>query len=64
MLGIRLAAGTPLTPVARRFAASAEGQRFVEAGLMVVDDARLVVTNPLLADTVAREALSVSTVNH
>lgn len=64
MLGIRLAAGTPLTPVARRFAASAEGQRFVDAGLMVVDDARLVVTNPLLADTVARDALSVSTANH
>jgi putative oxygen-independent coproporphyrinogen III oxidase len=64
MLGMRLAAGTPITPIARRFAESAEGQRFVDAGLMVVDSGRLVVTNPMLVDTVAREALSVSSANH
>lgn len=64
MLGLRLAAGTPMTPAAQRFAESVEGQHFFDAGLIVVLDGRLVVTNPLLADMVVREALSVSTANH
>ena len=60
MLGLRLAAGTPLGSVARSFAASPQGQRFVRAGILDVAGDRLVVTDPLLADAVAREALSVS----
>jgi putative oxygen-independent coproporphyrinogen III oxidase len=64
MLGMRLAAGTPTTPSARAFAASSEGGRFIEAGVVVVDADRLTVTNPLLADAVAREALSVTATKH
>lgn len=64
MLGMRLAAGTPTTPSALAFASSAEGERFIEAGILVLDAGRLTVTNPLVADAVAREALSVTATNH
>lgn len=60
MLGLRLAAGTPLTETAASFAASPQGARLVDAGLMRIQGDRLILTNPLLADAVAREALSVS----
>jgi oxygen-independent coproporphyrinogen-3 oxidase len=60
MLGFRLAAGTPRTPAADRFLASPEGQRFVDAGLVRIDGGRLIVTDPMRADMVARAALSVS----
>jgi oxygen-independent coproporphyrinogen-3 oxidase len=60
MLGLRLAAGTPLTETAASFAASRQGARLVDAGLMRIQGDRLILTNPLLADAVAREALSVS----
>lgn len=59
MLGLRLAAGTPLTPLAARFVASRDGQLFAEAGLLRITDGRLIVTDPLRADMVARSALSV-----
>ena len=60
MLGLRLAAGTPMTEVADAFVHSPAGIRFLDAGVMRVEGDRLVVANPLLADGVAREALSVS----
>ncbi len=63
MLGLRLAAGTPMTPTARRFAESADGRRFVDAGLLTIEEGRIVVTDPLRADMVARAALSVAVVD-
>ena len=60
MLGFRLAAGTPITPAARRFLDSDGARRLVAAGILEVVGGRLVVSNPLVADGVAREALSVS----
>lgn len=60
MLGLRLAAGTPRTPTADRFLASPDGQRFVDAGLVRVVGDRVIVTDPMRADMVARAALSVS----
>ena len=60
MLGLRLAAGTPLTAAAERFLASDAGRRLLDAGTIVVGDGRVRVGDLLLADAVAREALSVS----
>jgi oxygen-independent coproporphyrinogen-3 oxidase len=60
MLGVRLAAGTPMSRFAYAFLASPEGRRMVDLGLVVVRDDRVVVTEPMLTDAVAREALSVS----
>jgi len=60
MLGLRLAAGTPLTAAASAFADSDAAERFMVAGVLEVSNGRLVVKDPLLADAVAREALSVS----
>jgi oxygen-independent coproporphyrinogen-3 oxidase len=60
MVGLRLAAGTPLTDTARRFVESASGKRFVDAGVLAVSQDRVVVTDPMLSDAVIREALSVS----
>jgi len=60
MLGLRLAAGTPMTAAAARFIDSAPARRFIDAGLVEVRDDRIVVTDPMRADAVAREALSVS----
>jgi len=60
MLGLRLAAGVPLDPPARRFVASNAGQRLIEAGVMDERKGRLVVLKPMLTDAVVREALSVS----
>ena len=60
MLGLRLAAGTPMSDIADAFVRSPAGMRFRDAGVMHVEGDRLVVTDPLLADGVAREALSVS----
>lgn len=59
MLGVRLAAGTPMSRVATAFVASEAGQALLTAGVMEVCSGRLVVTRPLLSDAVAREALSV-----
>ncbi len=61
MLGLRLAAGTPMTDFARRFVETEQAFRLMEAGVMAVRDDRLVVLDPLRADMVAREALSVAT---
>jgi oxygen-independent coproporphyrinogen-3 oxidase len=61
MLGLRLAAGTPMTGFAERFVGSDEAARLMEAGVVAVRDDRVVVLDPLRADMVAREALSVAT---
>ncbi|MGI9528163.1 MAG: radical SAM family heme chaperone HemW [Acidimicrobiia bacterium] len=60
MLGLRLAAGTPLNDTASAFADTEAASRFVAAGVLEVAAGRLVVRDPLVADAVAREALSVS----
>ena len=63
MLGLRLAAGVRMGEVGRRFVASDGGRRMIDAGIMRVVGDRLVVTDPLRTDTVAREALSVPLVD-
>jgi oxygen-independent coproporphyrinogen-3 oxidase len=63
MVGLRLAAGTPLTPTAQRFASSQEGVRLMQAGILESQSGRLRVINPMMADAVIREALSVSAVD-
>lgn len=60
MVGLRLAAGAPMTATAQRFADSLEGKRLVDAGLLRVESGRLRVTKPMMSDAVIREALSVS----
>lgn len=60
MLGLRLAAGTPMTPTGADFVASTAGRRLTTSGVLDVRDDRLHVTQPMLTDTVVREALSVS----
>ncbi|MEN8237582.1 MAG: radical SAM family heme chaperone HemW [Actinomycetota bacterium] len=60
MLGLRLAAGVRMSPFAERFLQSSEGARFIAAGVIRVEAGRLVTTDPMLTDGVAREALSVS----
>jgi coproporphyrinogen III oxidase-like Fe-S oxidoreductase len=60
MLGLRLAAGVPKTDVAERFLASDAGARFVAAGVLRVEQGRVIVSRPMLTDAIAREALSVS----
>ena len=59
MLGLRLAAGAPITPIAERFLEGIEGRRFIDADLVRRSGGRLVVTDPLRADMVARAVLSV-----
>ncbi len=60
MVGLRLAAGTPLTKTARRFVDSPPGRRLVDAGILEVSSERVTIIDPMLSDTVIREALSVS----
>ncbi len=60
MLGLRLAAGTPASGFATTFLDSPEGTRLLDHGLIIVEGDRVVVTQPMLTDAVAREALSVS----
>ncbi len=60
MLGLRLAAGVPVGPTARRFIESAAGVRLTDAGVMGERNGRLAVLDPMLTDAVVREALSVS----
>lgn len=63
MVGLRLAAGAPLTDTAWRFADSAAGRRFLDAGVLSINADRLIVVKPMLSDAVIREALSVSPVD-
>ncbi|MFV1970601.1 MAG: radical SAM family heme chaperone HemW [Acidimicrobiia bacterium] len=64
MVGLRLAAGTPMTPIAERFVGSDEGRRLIDAGIIEVRSGRLCVTDPMMTDAVIREVLSVSCDNH
>lgn len=63
MVGLRLAAGTPMTEMARRFALSDGGLRLIDSGILEVNSDRLRVTDPMMADAVIREVLSVSAVD-
>lgn len=60
MLGLRLAAGVENVGIAKQFAESAPGSRFLEAGVLAIENNRIVVAKPMLTDAVIREALSVS----
>lgn len=60
MLGLRLAAGAPITPIAERFLDGVDGRRFLDAGLVRRAGDRLVVEDPFRADMVARAVLSVT----
>lgn len=59
MLGLRLAAGTPISGIGRRFAETSDARRYEAAGLLRIGADRMVVTDPLRADMVARSVLSV-----
>jgi oxygen-independent coproporphyrinogen-3 oxidase len=56
--GLRRTAGVALEAVIRDRLDSAGGRRLVEAGVVEIRDGRLVVSNPLLTDLVARELLT------
>jgi oxygen-independent coproporphyrinogen-3 oxidase len=60
MLGLRLACGAELTPIAAKFLASSSGRSLVANGVIAEVSGRIVVLKPMLTDAVAREALSVS----
>jgi putative oxygen-independent coproporphyrinogen III oxidase len=56
--GLRRTAGVALEAAVRDRLDSADGRRLVEAGVVEVRDGRLVVSDPLLTDLVARELLT------
>jgi putative oxygen-independent coproporphyrinogen III oxidase len=60
MLGLRLAAGVKNIGMARKFVESSAGEMLLAAGVLEVQDDRVVVVKPMLTDAVIREALSVS----
>jgi putative oxygen-independent coproporphyrinogen III oxidase len=60
MLGLRLAAGVHISSFAERFLDGDGGARFLSAGVVRIENDRLVVSDPMLTDAIAREALSVS----
>ncbi len=55
IVGLRRLAGVEAGERGRRWLAGSAGQRLAEAGLVKLTEGRLVVTDPLKADTVARE---------
>jgi coproporphyrinogen III oxidase-like Fe-S oxidoreductase len=57
-LGVRRRSGVALGTAGAAFVAGDAGRRFVDAGIVRVDDGRLVVVDPLLTDAVAREVLA------
>jgi oxygen-independent coproporphyrinogen-3 oxidase len=57
-LGLRRRAGVPAGKAGDRLLQSEEGMRFLSAGVVELVGDRLVVTNPLLTDAVARELLA------
>lgn len=59
-LGLRRMAGVAVDETVVRFLATSDGQRYLAAGLVEVINERLVVTTPLLTDTVVRSVLSLS----
>jgi len=64
MVGLRLAAGTPMSPTAGRFAASDAGRRLADAGILEIRADRMRVVDPMMTDAVIREALSVPGADH
>lgn len=58
MLGLRRAAGVPVDSRVSAFVESDAGRRLLAAGVISLDQGRLVVTRPLLTDLVIRELLS------
>jgi len=60
MLGLRRAAGVRPGEVGRALLASPDGERLVSAGVVALQEDRLVVTKPLLTDAVVRAVLSLS----
>lgn len=57
MLGLRRTAGVRAGETGAAWAQSAEGQRFIDAGVVEHRDDRIVVLQPLLTDAVARSVL-------
>lgn len=57
-VGLRRAGGVRAGEAGRSFVASPAGRRMLAAGVIRVTGDRLVVTNPLLSDAVARELLA------
>lgn len=62
-VGLRRAGGAALGAGGRALLDSAAGTRLVEAGVLAVQDGRLVVTRPLLTDEVLRGILAVEPPN-
>lgn len=58
LIGLRRLAGVRAGERGERWFAGSAGQRLAEAGLLKLTEGRLVVTDPLKADTVAREILT------
>jgi oxygen-independent coproporphyrinogen-3 oxidase len=58
VLGLRRTAGVALGRAGAALVDSAPGERLIAAGVVHVDDERLVVTKPLLGDEVARNVLA------
>lgn len=59
-LGLRRRQGVAAGVVGEVFTSSANGRRFVDAGVVSLRNGTLVVANPLLTDAVAREVLALS----
>jgi oxygen-independent coproporphyrinogen-3 oxidase len=57
MLGLRRTAGVKAGPGGAALAASEQGRRLIEAGVMTMVGDRLVVSRPLLTDEVVRAVL-------
>ena len=57
-LGVRRRSGVELGTAGAAFVGGDAGSRFIDAGIVRVEDGRLVVVDPLLTDAVAREVLS------
>ena len=55
--GVRVAAGPVLGEAGASFVESSDGRRLLDGGVLEVRAGRLVVTDPLLTDGVAREIL-------
>lgn len=59
-VGLRRTGGVRAGDVGAAFLSSAPGKRLIDAGILARSGDRLVVTNPLLSDAVARELLALT----
>jgi putative oxygen-independent coproporphyrinogen III oxidase len=62
-VGLRRTGGVHAGVVGRAFLNSAPGKRLIDAGILTSNGDRLLVTNPLLSDAVARELLALTDPN-